>query len=87
MLNLCAQGTPRSFVVLETEADLHAHLVVTDRICGAREVVGDVSADLRDLEPVEVAKGARGAVDAVADGLVDPVRRGADDLGDSVGAV
>src|SRR6476469_1142332 len=70
----------RRLLVLEAEADLHAHLGVLD---GA--VLG-LPADLGDLEPVDVAQRLAGALDAVADGLVDAVGRGADDLGDAVGA-
>src|SRR3954451_5826299 len=75
------QAEPERSVVLEAEADLHAHLVVLD---GA---VLDLTAHLRHLEPVEVAQRAGGPLDAVADGAVDAVGGGADDLGDAVGAV
>ena len=68
-------------VRLEPEADLHADLHVVD------DAVLDVPADLRHLEPVDVAQRLGGALHAVADGLVDAVGRGADDLGDAVGAV
>src|SRR3954452_19621101 len=50
-------------------------------------VVLHLAAHLRDLEPVEMAQGAGGSLDAVADGLVDALGRGADDLGDTVRAV
>jgi hypothetical protein len=36
-------------------------------------VVLDLTSYLGDLEPVEVAQRGRGPLDAVADGLVDPV--------------
>src|SRR3954469_16955985 len=68
-------------VVLETEPDLEPDLEVLD---GA---VLDLAAHLRHLEPVHVAQGEGGPLDGVADGLVDAVRRGADDLGDAVRAV
>src|ERR1700712_2008261 len=52
-------------VVLESEPDLEADLEVLD---GA---VLDLSAYLGHLEPVEVAQGAGGSLDGVADRLVD----------------
>src|SRR5205085_12517094 len=61
--------------------DLDPHLEVLD---GA---VLDLAAHLGDLEPVHVAQRLGGALDAVPDGLVDPVRGRSDDLGDSVGAI
>ena len=45
------------------------------------------AADLGHLEPVDVPQRAGGPLDAVANGLVDALGRGADDLGDAVGAV
>src|SRR6476469_1711203 len=74
------RGLLLPLLVLEAEADLHAHLEVLD---GA--VLG-LAANLGDLEPVDVAQRLAGALDAVADGLVDAVGRRADDLGDAVGA-
>src|SRR4051794_29830563 len=68
-------------VVLEPEADLETDLEVLDL------AVLDLAPDLGHLEPVEVSKRLAGAVDGVADGGVDAVGRGADDLGDAVGAV
>src|SRR5688500_15395810 len=74
--------TPGTWLlVLEAEADLHADLEVLD------DPVLGLSADLGDLEPVDVAQGLAGALDAVADRLVDAVGRGADDLRDAIGAV
>ena len=52
-----------------------------------RAAMKEFGADLGDLEPVEVPERAGGALDAVADGLVDPLGGGSDDLGDAVGAV
>src|SRR5215510_477798 len=72
---------PGLLVVLQPETDLHRHLVVRDL------VVHDVPADLRDLEPVEMAKRLRGTGDPVRDGRVHSVRRRTDDLGHSVGAI
>src|SRR6478672_10005132 len=68
-------------LVLEAEADLEADLEVLD------SAVLDLSPDLGDLEPVDVAQRLAGPLDGVADRLVDPVGRGADDLADAVGAV
>src|SRR3712207_4537890 len=68
-------------VVLETEADLQPDLEVLDAT-----VLG-LTSHLRDLEPVDVPQRLRGALDPVPDRLVDAVGRGADDLGDPVGAV
>src|SRR3954453_8819491 len=66
---------------LDPEADLHLHLKVGNLS------VDDLAAHGRDLEPVEVADGLRGARDTVADRLVHAVRAGADDFGDAVGLV
>src|SRR5690606_3690360 len=63
------------------EADLQTHLPVLDL------PLLDLPAHLGHLEPVQVAQGFRGPADAVADGLIDAVVRGADDLGDAVGVV
>ncbi len=46
--------------------------------------VVEMTADLGDLEPVEAAQGRAGALDAVADGVVETLLGGADDLGDAV---
>ena len=63
---------------LDPEADLHLHLEVRDL------AIGDVAADRRHLEPVEVAHRLRCARDTVADRLVHAVRAGAHDLGDAI---
>src|SRR5512133_3480897 len=74
----CRQG--RS-VVLEPKPDLQSDLEVLD------VAVLDLSAHLGHLEPVDVAQRRAGPPDGVADGLLDPVRGRADELGDAVGAV
>src|SRR3954454_19574057 len=68
-------------VVLEAEADLEPDLEVL------HVAVLDLSAHLGDLEPVDVTQGRAGPPYGVADGLVDAVGRGSDELGDAVGAV
>src|SRR6476620_4969529 len=84
---LDARGYPRvpeiptGSVVLEAEAELDADLEVL------HPAVVHLAADLGHLEPVHVAQRLAGALDPVADGLVDAVGRGADDLGDAVRAV
>src|SRR5690349_3015530 len=65
-------------LVVQAEPDLQRDLYVGDL------AVAQVAADLRHLEPVEVAQGLRGAGDGVADGLVNAVRRRADNLRDAV---
>ena len=55
-------------VVVETEADLHGHLEVADRL------VGEVAADLGDFEPVKVMQRLRRPSRTVANGVVDAVR-------------
>src|SRR5690606_37263580 len=71
-----ARGRAGCSGVLEPETDLQTDLDVRD------PALGELAADLGDLEPVEVAQGLRGSADAVADGLDHALRRGADDLGD-----
>src|SRR3954468_4758740 len=68
-------------VFLEAEAELQPHLEVVD------PAVADVAADLRDLEPVEVAERPARAGDRVADRGVDAVGRRPDDLADGVDVV
>src|SRR5207249_10415410 len=67
--------------VLHPEADLHGHLEV------AHGPVDDVTTNLGDLEPVEVAQGFAGTLDAIADGLVHALARRPCQLGDLVGRV
>src|SRR5256886_17124130 len=79
-----ARRPPAQFLrgrLLQLEPDLEGHLEMADR------AVGDVPADLGDLEPVQLAQRRSGPADRVADGLLDRVRRGPDDLGDAVGVV
>lgn len=64
--------------VFKPEPDLYRHLKVTNF------AVDQVTADLRDLEPVEVSECGVGPRDAIADGLVDAVRRRPDNLGDAI---
>ena len=47
----------------------------------------DVSPDIHDLEPVEVAYGLVGAVHCAADGIVDRFGRCPDDFADTVGVI
>src|SRR5690606_36543260 len=77
----CGAACAPSLGVFEAEADLQADLEV-----GHLPVL-DLAAYFGNLEPVEVAQGLRGPADAVADGLVDALRRGADDLGHPVRAI
>src|SRR4029077_19926310 len=60
--------------ILQAEADFQADLEVRDL------AVGDLAADLRHLEPVQVAQGLRGPADRVADGRLDAVRGRSDGL-------
>src|SRR5437764_8483338 len=64
--------------LLQLEPDLQADLEVADR------TVDDVAADLGDLEPVQPTQGSAGPADRVADGLLDGVGRGPDQLGHAV---
>src|SRR4051794_14341403 len=59
--------------LLEAEPDLHGDLEMADL------AVHDVPADVGGLEPVEVPQGLCGAGQPVADGVVDRLRRRADD--------
>src|SRR4051812_40720185 len=59
--------------LVQAETDLHRHLDVPDL------AVLQVTTDLGHLEPVEIVQCLRGALDAVADRLVDTVGRAADD--------
>src|SRR3954470_2598335 len=67
--------------VFEAEADLHTDLVVVDL------VVDQVTADLGDLEPVEVPQGLAGPGEAVGDRLVQALLGRTNDLRDPVGAI
>jgi H+/Cl- antiporter ClcA len=69
----------RRFV--QPEADLHRDLDVVHL------VVLDVPADAGDLEPVEVAQRLGRPADRALDRVVQPDRRGPDDLGDRVDVV
>jgi H+/Cl- antiporter ClcA len=69
----------RRFV--QPEADLHRDLDVVHL------VVLDVPADAGDLEPVEVTQGQGRPADRALDRVVQPDRRGPDDLGDRVNVV
>src|SRR6476659_3268457 len=71
----------RSVAALEAEPALEADLEVPDL------AVGDVPADLGDLEPVEVAQRPARAGHAVADRRIDAVGGRPDDLGDAVHVV
>ena len=68
-------------LVLEAEADLDPDLEVLDL------AVLDLATDLGDLEPVTVPQRLGGPLHAVVDRLLEPLGRGAYDLGDAVGAV
>ena len=67
--------------LVEPEADLQRDLEMTQL------VVVDVPADVGDLEPVKVVQGLRGTLDGAADGVVDALGGGADDLADRIDAV
>ncbi len=66
---------------VQAEADLQRDLERGDL------AVLHLAADLGGLEPLDVADRGGDAGDAAADGLLDGVRRGADDLGDAVDVV
>src|SRR3984957_20942148 len=76
-----SRGLVRQSGVLEAEAHLEADLIVRDL------AVDDLAADLGDLEPVQVPQGLPGPVQSTADGGLDPLGRGSDDLGDAVRAL
>jgi hypothetical protein len=70
-----ASPRPRNWVkarpdrsVLQAEPELEGHLALSDL------AAGDDAADLRDLEPVQVAERPIRPGDRVADRLVDPLR-------------
>ena len=67
--------------VLKAEADFETYLEVRD------VTVHDLAADLGNFEPVQVPQGLPGAVHCSPDGWLDSIRRGADDLSDTIGAV
>src|SRR2546423_15059270 len=79
-----ARRPPAQFLrgrLLQLEPDLEGHLEMADR------AVGDVPADLGDLEPVQLAPRRSGPADPVADGLPARVRRGPADRGAPAGVV
>src|SRR5215472_13719946 len=74
-------GGPTASCVLEAEAELDADLVVGD------PAVDDLAPDLGHLEPVQVPQGLRGALQRASDRRLDPLRRGAHDLGNAIRTV
>jgi hypothetical protein len=68
-----------AWLLLDAEADLHGHLEHADLSVSHR------AADLRYLEPVEVAERLCCPRNAVPHCLVDAVARSADDLGEAIG--
>src|SRR5699024_8591003 len=68
-------------VVFQAETDFHRHLVVRNLR------VLYMPANPGDLEPVEMAQGLSGPVDAVFYGFGDPLGRGADDFRNTIGAI
>src|SRR5688572_19501293 len=67
--------------LLHPEADLHRDLIVGDL------AAVEMAADLRDLEPVEVAQRGVGPRHAAVDRLLDALRGRSGDLDDPVGGV
>src|SRR5947209_8085653 len=67
--------------LLQLEPDLQAHLEVRDL------PVDDVPADLGDLEPVQPAQRGGGPADGIADGVLNGLGRGPDELGHPVGVI
>jgi hypothetical protein len=63
--------------VVDPEADLHRHLEMGD------SAIGELAPDLEHFEPVEIARGLRGAGDAVADRRVDTLGRRSNNLDDA----
>src|SRR5699024_80969 len=68
-------------VVFQAETDFHRNLIVRDLR------VLYMPADPGDLEPVEMAQGLPGPMDAVFYGLGDPLGRGPDDFRNTIGAI
>ena len=71
-------GSVRSFRLVHTEAHFQCHLEV------AESLVFDVSADVGDLEPIEIVKRVRSSLDGATDSIIDPRFGRTDDLADGV---
>jgi hypothetical protein len=67
--------------VFESEANLDSHLEVIDL------AVANVTANLSDLEPIQVTQRLCRTLDAVSDGRIDALSGCADDFSDAVCAI